>query len=1152
MSPVVGSQVEAIGWTLLHSSWQGAAVWLLLEAALAWPCARSPRIRGRLAGGALLLFVLAAAGTYGWLGRAGGPMAERRVETVARASSVAVAEPAVAAETESFPVAGEGADEPVKSRAVGDGAQPAKREGWRERARPAMPWVVGLWIAGVAIGLGRHARQWAALRRLRRVPLVELSPEWMDRFAALCARCAPGVGLPRIGETSLARVPQVIGGWAPVILLPAGFLAGLPTAQAEAVLAHELAHLVRRDFWLNALQSLAEALFFFHPAAHAINAHIRRERERACDDLAVEWTRDSLGYARALATLAGALPATPTAASCVLAADGHEPGELRARIGRLLGRPAASRVNWAPGGWLVVGAVVAYAALFAASPVIVARVLSPEERVAVVKAAMEEGRARGRSWSKPVYPEGAITVVSELRTEDGSPVPERVPGVYVAASGSGVSSMRFEWVNGRATVRAPLGLASLLAAPEGWAPTVVYDQEPGEGASELVVPALTLRKGRTSTLRLRDEAGAPLPDVAVSVRIRTEYDGLEHRPGILRSGADGLVVLPHVASELVYELEAEAPGRRKAARVLRGEPGAKEVDWVLPKDRTITGRVVDAEDGKPITGVAISLREPWDHAVYHPLPPAIGRTDADGRFVMPGWEDDDVHGHVFHRDGYASEAVLARSGDVLNVALKKGGLRLSGRVRVERATEEPMFKRCVRVRRVVRHESGATVLVTLESLLPERDREGHAFSFANLPEGELVLDIPVVRSRARLVLDKDRQDVELVMDEDWLWLADEWREAVKAKALTARQVELVAEATDGGGVPQGNLQISIEPPGGGMVEGPDALYKPYAIRKGRVELPGLAPGTRVRVWWRTEIPGYVAEAQDFLVEAGQGAQSRPVKLSPAGAIRVELRDELGAPLVGARVALTEIGASSSWEIGDEFGRSPKGVFGPVALGGRHRVSATHAGRRVQSEPITLTAAKPVADVSLRFYPAKAVVVRVTGPGGEPVAQAGLALGRKDRGFENWDVTRFHTDKNGEFRLDGLRRGGDAGCDLQLAFERDWQPILAGFAGDEPEPWIVTAKPGLRARGRVVRADGSPVVGVRPMAIPKRDAGEAATPYPAVYAEHETDSEGRFRFSNLPPGKWWFAVNERSAPSGTVLPWLDLPKDEGRELVITVE
>jgi hypothetical protein len=283
-----------------------------------------------------------------------------------------------------------------------------------------------------------------------------------------------------------------------------------------------------------------------------------------------------------------------------------------------------------------------------------------------------------------------------------------------------------------------------------------------------------------------------------------------------------------------------------------------------------------------------------------------------------------------------------------------------------------------------------------------------------------------VRSRVRVDLDKDRDDVELVMDEEWLWLAGDWREAVTARGLHARQVVLELETADGGGGAERAPPVSIKPPGIGGHQDEIRTRMPSPIgctgvKAGGIELPGLAPGTRVRVRSQTEIPGYVAEAQDFLVEPGAGVQRRAIKLSPAGAIRAEVRDEYGSPLIGARVALTEADVLStvrSLENSDECARSSKGVFGLVSLGGRRRVIATHGGPRVQSEPITLTTANPVADVALQFYPAKAVAVRVTGPGDGPIAGTRLSVGRRDPGFENWDVASFRANDEGCFASTG--------------------------------------------------------------------------------------------------------------------------------------
>ncbi len=59
---------------------------------------------------------------------------------------------------------------------------------------------------------------------------------------------------------------MVIGAFSPVVLIPIGLLSGFSTAQVEAILAHELAHIRRNDYLINMLQSFVEVIFFFHPA----------------------------------------------------------------------------------------------------------------------------------------------------------------------------------------------------------------------------------------------------------------------------------------------------------------------------------------------------------------------------------------------------------------------------------------------------------------------------------------------------------------------------------------------------------------------------------------------------------------------------------------------------------------------------------------------------------------------------------------------------------------------------------------------------------------------------------------------------------------------------------------------------------------------
>src|SRR6185295_12499034 len=123
----------------------------------------------------------------------------------------------------------------------------------------------------------------------------------------------------------------VIGWLRPVILVPAAAIAGLSPEQLEAVLVHELAHILRYDHLVNAAQTLVETLLFYHPCVWWTSARIRHERELCCDDLAVASCGDAVCYARALTRLERMRITTPAIA---LAGTG---GPLAYRIRRLLG-----------------------------------------------------------------------------------------------------------------------------------------------------------------------------------------------------------------------------------------------------------------------------------------------------------------------------------------------------------------------------------------------------------------------------------------------------------------------------------------------------------------------------------------------------------------------------------------------------------------------------------------------------------------------------------------------------------------------------------------------------------------------------------------------------------------------------------------------
>ena len=144
-----------------------------------------------------------------------------------------------------------------------------------------------LWIAGATALLIRMAMEFHRVRMLRRA-----------------TRDAPRLaGDVEIRSSALVTVPMVLGWLRPLVLLPAHTLATLTDLQLRAVLAHELAHVRRRDYAVNVLVVFVESVLYFHPAARWVASRVRMEREFCCDDRAVAAAGDVAIYARALAEL---------------------------------------------------------------------------------------------------------------------------------------------------------------------------------------------------------------------------------------------------------------------------------------------------------------------------------------------------------------------------------------------------------------------------------------------------------------------------------------------------------------------------------------------------------------------------------------------------------------------------------------------------------------------------------------------------------------------------------------------------------------------------------------------------------------------------------------------------------------------------------
>ncbi|HWD90249.1 MAG TPA: M56 family metallopeptidase [Mucilaginibacter sp.] len=159
--------------------------------------------------------------------------------------------------------------------------------------------IVAIWLMVICLKSARLIFGLYSLERLRTKKVGRLDPQWENRITQM----AETFGIKQtvsLLESGIAKVPLVIGYLKPVILIPVGLVNALGPQEVEAILLHEMAHISRRDYLVNLLQSFVETLFFFNPAVLWLSSLIRAERENCCDDIAVDHTRNKAGYIRAL------------------------------------------------------------------------------------------------------------------------------------------------------------------------------------------------------------------------------------------------------------------------------------------------------------------------------------------------------------------------------------------------------------------------------------------------------------------------------------------------------------------------------------------------------------------------------------------------------------------------------------------------------------------------------------------------------------------------------------------------------------------------------------------------------------------------------------------------------------------------------------
>jgi beta-lactamase regulating signal transducer with metallopeptidase domain len=316
--------LQSLGWTLVHFWWQAAAIALIYWLSDAVLRKARSQTRYVLALGTMLLMFVSALATFAYeetrgdIGLSSSPGAFSSPAVVAIGSSIS---------SELAPLAG--------AKTVGATTQLVPLDLSR-----LLPWLDAAWLLGVACLSTRTIGGCRLIHRLRRSVLLQAPEAVCANFACVCER----LGITRqVGLYISHHIqgPLTIGIVRSLVILPASALMALSPEQLEAVLAHELAHVRRADYFWNLIQTMVETLLFFHPAVWWLGGRLRQQRELCCDDVAVESCADPLVYATALLRLE---ERRSQRLSLAMALDGHRPWSgLSLRIARILGETTGDK-----------------------------------------------------------------------------------------------------------------------------------------------------------------------------------------------------------------------------------------------------------------------------------------------------------------------------------------------------------------------------------------------------------------------------------------------------------------------------------------------------------------------------------------------------------------------------------------------------------------------------------------------------------------------------------------------------------------------------------------------------------------------------------------------------------------------------------------
>jgi uncharacterized protein (TIGR03435 family) len=308
--------------------------------------------------------------------------------------------------------------------------------------------LLAIWVIGLLAVVWTRLRGWQRIRGLVRqsTPVALRSP--------IPVRSSPGL-----------LEPGVVGIRRPVLLVPAGIEQRLTPSQFDAVFAHELCHVHRRDNLTAAIHMVVEAVFWFHPLVWWIGARMVAERERACDEYVLRAFGEPENYAESILNVCKLYVESPL--PCV---SGVSRSDLKKRVAAIMVNRIGTRLNLARKTALTLAAILAIVL-----PLIVGMLTAP------VRASLRQVPAFEVASVKPATPRDA-----------GSATGPRPTGAPPASSQGDPSLSIYSGATLKALLIRAYALRPYQIVGPSWLDSEKYDviAKVPEGASREQIPLM--------------------------------------------------------------------------------------------------------------------------------------------------------------------------------------------------------------------------------------------------------------------------------------------------------------------------------------------------------------------------------------------------------------------------------------------------------------------------------------------------------------------------------------------------------------------------------------------------------------------------------------------------------------------------------------